>query len=309
MVRGRQSYWARRPDFWVALAAVATVVGCVGAAADHETLGDRAYADRLYSDALVEYRLALVGRAPDAALRAKAGGSALGAGDLTVAAEEYVALAQEGGDTTEAADGLVRVAHAAIDASNQEALTRALVGLQEVAPGRALGAFAQQLSGAIGPMPRSRDALSVLVFAAAAAPDAGTQDSLLYVYAVGLKRLALCKEAIPVFESLLRRQRVSSVVAGTREQLALCALTLGRIALDQGQPTVAETWFEVAAAGGGTSRGARAAYIGLGDVRLAQGDFFGAAVAYERARDGASPADSIYRIASERLNRMGRIIP
>jgi hypothetical protein len=64
--------------------------GCVGAAAQHEGLADRAYAERRYAEALVEYRLALVARAPDPALRAKAGAAALRAGELVAAAEEYV---------------------------------------------------------------------------------------------------------------------------------------------------------------------------------------------------------------------------
>lgn len=293
------------------LAALVGVQACIGAAANHETLGDRAYADRRYDDALVEYRLALVQRAPDAGLRAKAGAAALQAGDLAVAATEYVSLAQEGGDAraSEAADGLVHVADAAIAARDQEALTAALGGLQQVAPGRALGAFARQLAGALSSMPQSPEALSVLMFAAAGAPDARTQDSLLYVYAVGLRRLRLCQDAVPVFESLLRRQRAPSVVSGAREELARCALTLGHRELDEGRPSQAKAWFETAAAGGGDSPSARAAYIGLGDVRFAQGDFAGAAEAYERARDGATPADSIYRIAAERLNQIARVIP
>ncbi len=37
----------------------AVLAACTGAAADHETLGDRAYVDHSYGDALVEFQLAL----------------------------------------------------------------------------------------------------------------------------------------------------------------------------------------------------------------------------------------------------------
>ncbi len=286
-----------------------TLSACVGAAADYETLGDRAYADRDYADALVEYRLALVRRAPDADLRVKAGLAALMSGDLVTATEEYVALALEGGDARrdEAADGLARVADAAIAAGDQAALASALDGLQQVAPGRALGSFARQLAGSLGTMARSPEALSVLIYAAAAAPDARLQDSLMYAYGVVLRRLQRCEDAVPTFESLLRRQRASSIVESSREELALCALALGRQALDRGQPAAAAEWFSRAAQGGGDSPAARVAYIGLGDVRFAQGDIVGAVQAFERARAGTSPRDSIYAIVAERLNRLGRV--
>ena len=68
--------------------------GCTGSAADHETLGDRAYVSRQFSDALIEYRLAIKQR-PSAKLRAKAGAAALHVGDLGEAAAQYAALAKE----------------------------------------------------------------------------------------------------------------------------------------------------------------------------------------------------------------------
>ncbi len=49
--------WLLGLAFWL--------LSCGGAATEHETLGDRAYAALQYDDALVEYRLALVQRAED----------------------------------------------------------------------------------------------------------------------------------------------------------------------------------------------------------------------------------------------------
>lgn len=290
-----------------AAAASLVAAGCVGAAAEHERLADRAYAERRYSEALVEYRLALVNRAPEAGLRAKAGAAALRAGELEAAAQEYVALGREGGDARleEAADGLVLVANAAIDQGNQPALAAALEGLQAVAPGRALGAFALELAGSFGSAPRETEALPILVHAAAAAPDARMLDSLMYVYGATLRRLGRCEDATTAFESLLRRQRDQSVTRRARDGLVLCALQVGRRALDRGQPSAAEKWFALAATRGGDSPGARVAYVGLGDVRFAMGDLTGAIEAYEQARAGAFPGDSIYSMVAQRLRLIG----
>ncbi len=293
------------PPLW---AAVLLVSACIGQAADHETIADRAYAEGRYGDALVEYRLALSSRAPNATLRAKAAAAALHVGDLEAAAHEYVALAREGGESRagEAADGLVRVANVAIEAGNQTALAQVLDGLQAVAPGRALGDFARQLAASLGSVSGSLEALTVLTFAAAGAPDARTQDSLMYAYGTTLRRLGRCQDATPVFESLLRRQRDRQVAEQSRDGLVRCALQLGRRAVDAGQPRAAERWFELAATRGGESPATRAAYIGLGDVRFALGDPIGAIEAYEQARAGLAPGDSLYAMVSERLNRLGR---
>ncbi|MGD2136307.1 MAG: hypothetical protein PVF27_09105 [Gemmatimonadales bacterium] len=289
------------------LPCVLVLAACVGAAAEHDALGDRAYAEGRWADALVEYRLALQSRAPNAELRAKAAAAALHAGQLGAAAEEFVALADEGGDDRagEAADGLVRVANRAIDEGDREALQRALDGLQTVAPGRALGTYAQQLASVVGTMQPSREALNVLTYAAASAPDAGTQDSLVYAYGLMLRRMGRCETAIDVFESLLRRRRLGAQLGQAERGLVLCALGLGRRAHDRNQPTVAERWFRLAATRGGTSAGGRLAYIGLGDVLFGLGDVSGAVRAYEQARTGLVPGDSVYAVVAERLNRLG----
>lgn len=284
------------------------LAGCVGAAAQHERLADEAYAERRFAEALVEYRLAMSAGRPSADLRVKAGAAALHAGELPAAAQEFVALGTEGGESRlqEAADGLVLVANAAIQVGDHQALAAALDGLQSVAPHRALGTFAQQLAGSMGSQPRTPEELAVLTYAAAAASDARTLDSLVYVYGVALRRLGRCEDASVAFESLLRRERDLGLTRGARDGLVLCALQIGRRALDEGQPSLAEDWFSRAATRGGDTPGARAAYIGLGDVRFALGDLMGAIEAYEQARAGLLPGDSMYAIASGRLNVMAR---
>lgn len=285
---------------WVML----LLAACGSNAAEHEVLGDRAYAARHFGDALVEYRIALRQGAPNPGLRAKAAMAALKAGDLEAAAEEYLKLAEEGGQErlSEAADGLERVARAAVEQDSRDALKKALMGLRRIAADRALGAFAVHLARAAGTDLASAEALAILPYAAASAPDARRQDSLMYWYGLGLARGGRCPEAFPVLESLVRRRREPAVVGPAGRELARCALSVGERALDEGQPQQAEDWFRRAASYGGSDPLARAAYIGLGDALFARGDYAGAAGAYQQAMVGAEPGDSLAAIASEKLN-------
>ena len=67
---------------------------CGRTAADHEQLGDRAYAAGAYRDALAEYQLGVkAGPTPD--LHAKSAAAALHTQDYTWAAGEYRALAEQ----------------------------------------------------------------------------------------------------------------------------------------------------------------------------------------------------------------------
>lgn len=288
------------------MAVAVLLVGCGSTAGEHEALGDRAYANRHFADALVEYRIALRQQSPNPTLRAKAAVAALKAGDLEAAAEEYRRLADEGGSERlmEAIDGLERVARQAVEANDRGALVQALTGLREVASGRALGTFAGALVRALGSDAASGEMLSVLPYAAASAPDARRQDSLMYLYGAGLARRGRCPEALPVLESVLRRRREPAVITVAGRELARCALNLGRKALDEGQPQQAEEWFRRAAEYGGSDPLTRAAYIGLGDVLFARGDYSGAAGAYQQAMAGAEPGDSLAAIAAERLNSL-----
>lgn len=295
------------PRAWRIPSAVLLIglAGC-GGSVDHETLGDRAYTAGRYPDAVVEYRLALKQRAPNPRLRAKAGAAALHAGDRVVAAEEYLQLAAEASDRrTEAADGLERVARDALARNDQAALAAALAGLGRVARGRALGAFASQLARGVADAPNAQGAIAILPYAAAAAPDARSQDSLIFAYGRALARAGRCEDASGSFESLIRRQRDSALVAGAERQLSVCALTLARAALQAGRHTVAEDWFRRAAIEGSDDENARAAYLGLGDIMATRGDYGGAADAYRRAMSTGAADDPTATLARQRLNALG----
>jgi predicted negative regulator of RcsB-dependent stress response len=53
----------------------------------------------------------------------------------------------------------------------------------------------------------------------------------------------------------------------------------------------------------------RGAFLGLGDVRLAEGDVAGAMESYQQALAGGTPGDTISQRAQEKLNRLGKAEP
>jgi len=275
-------------------------IACARSAADHETLGDRAYVADAHAAALTEYRLAIVqGQGPAGRLRAKAGAAAVRAGDLLGAAQEYGLLARADGQRLEeAADGLERVARAAAAAGDRPALRAAVTLLREFDTGRSLGPYASMLAADEGV---GAGDLPMLPVAAANAPDARQQDSLMFVYGLALSRTGRCEHAVGVFEALARRARLpvgERAMAGA----ALCALRVARGHFDAERYDPAEQWFRKAVTLGEGASAGRAAYLGLGDVLRARGDLMGAVNAWERVITGAAPGDSLAEGARSRLN-------
>jgi len=286
------------------------LLACTRSAANHEELGDRAYAAGLYADALAEYQLGLKADAGNAAVLAKVAAAAMHSEDYELAADSYRTLAKrDRSRADEAADGLDRVARAALTANDRTALASALTGLREVAPRRPLGRYV--VLAALDAVDRgdTAEAKALLPVAAASAVDAARADSLLFVYGMTLVRVRDCSTAVRVFEGVVRRQRAAAVVESAREGLGLCALVEGQLALEQGRPADAEGWFRRATAPGASPDVVRGAFLGLGDVRLAQGDIPGAMESYQQALVGGTPGDTISQRAQEKLNRLGKAEP
>ena len=293
-----------------ALVLLLVLSSCTRSAANHEELGDRAYAAASYADALAEYQLGRRSNAGSATLLAKVGAAALHVEDYELAAEAYRALAKrDRSRAEEAADGLDRVARAALGANDRTALASALTGLRQVAPRRPLGRYV--VLAALDAVDRgdTAEAAALLPVAAASAADAARADSLLFVYGRALVRVRDCRAAVRVFEGVIRRQRAASVVESAREGVGLCALVEGQQALDQGRPADAEGWFRRATAPGASPDVVRAAFLGLGDVRMAQGDVAGAMESYQQALTGGTPGDTITQRAQEKLNALGKAEP
>jgi tetratricopeptide (TPR) repeat protein len=286
------------------------VLSCTRSAANHEELGDRAYAAGQYADALAEYQLGRRASPGSGAVLAKVGAAALHAEDYELAAEAYRTLARrDRSRAEEAADGLDRVSRAALGANDRTALASALTGLREIAPRRPLGRYV--VLAALDAVDRgdTAEAAALLPVAAASAADVSRADSLLFVYGRTLVRVRDCSTAVRVFEGVIRRQRAPSVVEQAREGLGLCALVAGQMALEQGHPADAEGWFRRATAPGASTDVTRAAFLGLGDVRLAEGDMAGAMESYQQALLGGTPGDTISQRAQEKLNALGKAEP
>lgn len=293
-----------------AAAVVALVLACTRTAANHEELGDRAYASGGYRDALAEYQLGLKAAPGNASLHAKAAAAAGHIGDHALAIAEYRALAAEDRSRAEeAADGLERALRAALSANERGAVADAVHGLREIAPGRPLGRYARLVALSAVDRGDPEDALALLPTAIAAATDGRTADSLLFLYGAAAVRTRACSTAVPAFEAVLRRQRESAVLDGAREGIGQCALVEGQLALERGEPAVAEEWFRRATAPGAAVDVARAAFLGLGDVQLALGDMAGAMESYQQALAGGVPGDTIAQRAREKLNALGRAEP
>src|SRR5213080_504742 len=91
-----------------------------------------------------------------------------------------------------------------------------------------------------------------------------------------------------------------------REGLGLCALIEGQRLLDAGKPADAEDWFRRASATGSPPDVVRGAFLGLGDVKLAQGDIPDALENYQQAIAGGTPGDTIAQRAHEKINAVGK---
>ena len=283
---------------------------CTRSAADHEELGDRAYAAGDYRSALAEYQLGLKAHAGSASLDAKLGAAALHTQDYFAAAEAYRALARDDRSRAdEAADALERVVRAALGTNDRGALASALTGMREIAPTRPLGRYATLAALDAVDRGDTATALALLPVATAASADPARADSLLYLYGMALVRVRDCTTAVSVFEGVIWRKRAPVVVESAREGLGLCALVEGQLALEKGRPADADDWFRRATAPGASPDVVLAAFLGLGDVRLSQGDIAGALESYQQALAGGTPGDTIAQRAQEKINSLGKAEP
>jgi tetratricopeptide (TPR) repeat protein len=271
---------------------------------DHERLGDRRYADRSFTDALAEYRIALRQRAPSAELRAKFAAAALHVGALQEAVRAYRELAKaEPASGEEAAEGLMHAAALAIDARDLAALGQAVAGLREVQPDRTLGALAAALGASFEPGGRPAAALDLLLQAAAVSRPVAA-DSLLLLYGDVNVQLTRFDAAQRAYESVLRRASAPVLARAARNGLATCAVERGRDALGAGLLDDATEWFRTAIGYGEPDSIVRIAWLLTGDARWAAGDTTDAVEAYRRAAAGGGENDATAARANEQLRKL-----
>jgi tetratricopeptide (TPR) repeat protein len=280
---------------------------CSTAAADHERLGDRAYREGRYADALAEYKSAQKS-GTETRVWAKLGGAALHNHALAVAITAFSALeTADPSRSAEAAAGLERAAHLAErgGAADLVNLAGAVRALRTVAPGRPLGRFA--LAPAVG-LP-AQEALGALPAAIASAPDGRAVDSLLVALGSAQRVTTACETATRTLQTALRRTRDPGLRASASGGVSACALRLGLDALAGEQAETAEQWFEAAIAAAAATPSGWRAQIGLGDARLSQGDVLGAAIAYQAVVSATGVPDSLAKLATGKLNALGGATP
>ncbi len=289
---------------WLGLVVAGFGVACSAPASDHERLGDEAYREGRFAAALSEYQAAQRSGARSR-VWAKAGAAAVAAEDFEPAAVAYAELARE--DPTrlmEAVVGLDRVARAADRAGSrgQAAVTKAVLALRSLAPGRPLGRMAR---ASLADDMELSDALGLIPAALGATGTVRGVDSLLLRLADAQRATVACEDAAASYRTLLRRTTDGRLRGAARSGLADCALLLGQDALSVENGPLAERWFDlVLGFEAATLRGIRA-QIGLGDARVLRGDALGAAVAYQAVLAASGVSDSLREVAVTKLNGLG----
>jgi hypothetical protein len=285
--------------------ACALALMACGGAGDRERLGDQAYGQAHYSEALAQYT-SVLGSNPDARVWAKAGAAALHLGELQKASDAYVRLAAEDPNRVEeAAEGLEAVARAADRRADSAPLQHALSGLQAIAPERVNGRYAMLLATRSGAA--NDELVELLPAAIAAASESATVDSLLTLYASALQATAGCGQALLQFRAVVRRSSDSTILARARSGVAACASALGERADSQGKSLDAALWFAEAARADSVSPAGRRAGLRSAEARLALGDTLAAAITFQSVVS-AGTDDSAGQVAAERLRSLG-IVP
>lgn len=268
---------------------------------DHERMGDRRYAEHAWVDALAEYRLAARQHAPSVELRAKLAAAALHAGALTDAAAAWRELGtSDPSARTEAADGLMRTARAAIAARDVVALRAAVLGLRELAPVR-MPELGNALTLALEERPVTDPDV---VLAAAATAQGSVADSLVVVWAEATARAGRCDVAGRAFGALILRSKTGGLVRAAKGGLAGCRVDAGRDALSAGNLEDAEAQLRAAVALGTPDSTVRLAWVLIGDVKWAGGDTTVALESYRKAIAGAEEDNPMAVRAREQMQKL-----
>jgi tetratricopeptide (TPR) repeat protein len=272
------------------------LAGCSGAARDPERLGDAAWHEARWTDAVNAYLAA--GDSPR--VIAKLADAAFQAGLFQQAAQSWTRVGVDAPDRSgEAAAELARTAIAAERAGDQDALATAILGLRKVAPGWPLGRLALRLVSTAG-LPAA-DAVEILPAALAAAPARSAADPLLAAMGRADRERGACEEAVPVLEGVLRRSGNAALRDSAGADLGSCELRLGLDALTADRPGEAERWLDRASRRDPDGVIGRRALVGFGDARWRQGDVMSATFAWQSVAAASAAPDSITALALARL--------
>ena len=274
---------------------VLALAGCAFGRADREHLGDIAWHEAKWSDAIADYRAA--GDSPR--LTAKLADAAMQAGSLAESAQAWTKLGVDQPDRAgEAAAGLARVADLAERDGKLGAIATAIIGLRRVAPGWPLGRLGGRL-GRVDDLPPGQlaDLVPALL---AATTERVTADTLLVRLAQADRVRGACDLAVPLLEAVLHRTTNAGLRDTATTTLGWCELGLGLTALQAERPGDAERWLDRAAGHDPLGAVGRRAMLGFGDARARQGDSIAARAAW-RTVVGGAPPDSLSQFALLRL--------
>ena len=272
------------------------LAGCTLGRPDHERLGDVAWHEARWSEAVAQYRTA--GDSPR--LTAKFADAALQGGLLAESAQAWIKLGTDDPERAgEAAAGLARIAGLAEHAGKQGVIATVLVGLRRVAPGWPVGRIAGQLVRTSDMTPAQVADLMVAMLAATPGRDAA--DPLLVTLSQADRARGACDLAIPMLEGVLRRNTNAGIRDTATSTLGWCELGLGLTALQTERLGDAERWFDRAAARDPQGLVGRRALVGFGDARARQGDSASARLAWRTVATAVGAPDSLTQLALLRL--------
>lgn len=280
------------------------LAGCVGSHHDPERLGDDAWHEGRWQDAVTRYQAA----EQNPRVLAKLADASYQAGLYRQAAEAWTRVGTEDPDRAgEAAAELARIALTVERTPDQAALASAILGLRRVSPGWPLGRLALRLVRT-GDLPPG-DAAVILPAALAAAPARSVGDPLLLAMGVADRSRGGCADAVPALEGVLRRDGPAPLRDSATAVLADCELQIGLAALNGGRPEEAEPWLDRAARRDPNGAVGRRALVAFGDARWRQGDVMSATLAWQTVASAPVPPDSISSLALLRLQRPESAVP
>ncbi len=283
---------------------VLCLVGCSLGRPDRERLGDAAWHEARWADAMADYRAA--GDSPR--LTAKLADAALQGGLLAESAQAWTKLGTDAPEqAAEAAAGLARVADIAEHDGKQPALALAIAGLRRVAPSWPLGRVASRLSDVtVVPAAMVPDVVPAMLVTA---PGRDASSQLLLALALADRSRGACEPAVSALEDVLRRSTNAGLRDSATTALGECELGLGLMALQAARPGDAERWFDRAVRREPQGPTGRRAQVALGDARLRQGDTAAARGVWEGLTHSAAPPDSITQLALLRLVALTPTLP
>ncbi len=266
-----------------------------GPAVAEERRGDAAAALGRWDDALAAWQEA----GDEPSLLAKRADAALRLGRHNLAAVEFGRLGRRDSSRIgEAAAGLARTAVSATQAGDGLAVATAIGNLTEIAPNWPVGRLAMGLR--LIDFPAGEDVRRLAPAVLASVPAREVADRALLAWARAEHEDGDCHLALGLYRAVERHEDPALLPDASRG-VAECSSVIGVQLLAAGDHAAAQSAFEDAVKRDPDGTAGRRALVGLGDVLIQGGDHFQAQLAWRTAASTGGQADSITKLALERL--------